>query len=99
METHPISPVMAIDAYQLPVARDYAPGMGVAHLSPPAQPDTVEISAAARERAAQETMTLWGEVRFDYPHHDDPDLPWEVRQQEWMNLMAKVFKKDQAKAS
>lgn len=93
MDTRPISAVMAIAAYQFPVARDYGPGMGLPHLVPPAQRDTVEISAAARERAAQENMRLWGEVRFDYPHTDDPDMPWEVRQQQWMDLLAKVFKK------
>lgn len=90
---------MAIAAYQLPVARDYTPGMGTAHLAPPARPDTVEISAAARERAAREELSLWGEVRYEYPHNDDPDMPWEVRQKQWMDLMAKVFKSNDAKAS
>ncbi len=82
---------MAIAAYQHPVARDYAPGMGVAHLGAPARQDSVEISAAAR-RAANENVVLWGEVRFDYPHTDDPDLPWEVAHREWKHLLAKVFR-------
>ena len=77
---------MAVAAYQLPAARDYAPGMGVTHLAPPAQSDTVEISAEARSRANSENIKLWGEVRYEYPHTDDPDLPWEVAHQQWNEL-------------
>lgn len=92
MDTRPISAVMALAAYQLPVARVYAPGMGFASIAPPAQPDSVEISAAARAAAAQqENIELWGEIRYEYPHTDDPDLPWEVASQKWQELMAKVF--------
>jgi hypothetical protein len=93
LDTRPISAVMAIAAYQLPTARDYHPGMGHAMVAPPAAPDTVEISAEARQRAAEETeeLRLWGEVRYDYPHTDDPDMPWEVQHQQWKDLMAKVF--------
>ena len=90
----PISAVMAIAAYQLPVARQYAPGLGAAALavSEGAQ-DRVEISAAARSAAALGTDDphLWGEVRYDFPHTDDPDFPWEVAHQEWLSLMEKVF--------
>jgi hypothetical protein len=89
----PISAVMAIAAYQLPVARDYEPGMGDASIAPQAAPDSVQISAEAREAAASdlENLRLWGEVRYEYPHTDDPDLPWEVAAQQWEELMAKVF--------
>ena len=73
---------MAIAAYQLPVARDYSPGMGAAALAVSAgAKDRVEISAEARKRAAAEStenFQLWGEVRYEYPHTDDPDLPHEV---------------------
>jgi len=85
---------MAIAAYQMPVARDFHPGMGgPATIAPPAPPDSVEISAEARRAAAadQENLRLWGEVRYEYPHTDDPDLPWEVQHQQWKDLMAKVF--------
>ena len=94
MDTRPISAVLAIAAYQLPIARDYAPGMGTATIAPPAAPDSVEISAEGRRRAAAadaENLRLWGEVRYEYPHTDDPDLPWEVQHQQWKDLMAKVF--------
>ena len=93
MDTRPISAVMAIAAYQLPVARDYRPGMGTADVAPPAAPDTVEISTEARRRAAEnaENLQLWGEVRYEYPHTDDPDFPWEVQHQQWQDLMKKVF--------
>lgn len=95
MDTRPISAVMAIAAYQLPVARNYVAGDGFAQLTPPARQDSVEISAEARRRAAQEAdqFHLWGEVRYDPPHTDDPDLPWEVQHQEWMDLISKVFGK------
>ena len=84
---------MAIAAYQMPVARDYHPGMGQAMVAPPAAPDTVEISYEARQMAAREgeDLQLWGEVRYDYPHTDDPDMPWEVQHQQWTELIAKVF--------
>ena len=83
---------MALAACQLPVARAYTPGMGFASIAPPAQPDSVEISAEARAAAArQENLELWGEIRYEYPHNDDPDLPWEIASQEWRDLMAKVF--------
>jgi hypothetical protein len=86
---------MAIAAYQMPVARDFHPGLGTATIAPPATPDSVEISAEARRAAAADAdnLRLWGEVRYEYPHTDDPDLPWEVQHQEWKDLMAKVFKR------
>ena len=92
MDTRPISAVMAIAAYQMPVARDYHPGLGTAMVAPPAAPDTVEISYEARKLAREnEDLELWGEVRYDYPHTDDPDFPWEVQHQQWTDLIAKVF--------
>jgi len=56
----------------------------------------VEISAEARQAAADranEEIRLWGEVRYDPPHTDDPDLPYEVAHREWLDLMEKVFGK------
>ncbi|MBK7723890.1 MAG: hypothetical protein IPI33_01165 [Dehalococcoidia bacterium] len=93
MDTRPISAVMAIAAYRLPVSREWAPGMGSTALAvSEGAKDRVEISAEARQRAAASTEPqLWGEVRYEYPHTDDPDLPWEVAHQEWTDLMAKVF--------
>ncbi len=97
METHvdtrPISAVLAISSYQLPVARDYSAGFDAPSYSPGQQQDTVEISRAAREKAAQnaDQKALWGEVRYDAPHTDDPDMPWEAAHQEWVDLMQKVF--------
>jgi hypothetical protein len=100
MDTRPISAVMALAAYQLPVAREYAPGLGFAAIAPMARPDSVEISAEARAAAArEENLQLWGEVRYDYPHTDDPDLPWEVAAQEWEELMARVFPEKDAEAA
>lgn len=91
MDTRPISAVMAIASYQLPVARDSSPH-GDLPLPAPAPRDSVEISAEARRRAAEaDNVRLWGEVRFDPPHYDDPDLPWEVAHQEWIDLMTRVF--------
>lgn len=93
LDTRPISAVLAIAAYQMPVARDYHPGMGPAMVAPSAAPDTLEISYEARQLAARESeaLKLWGEVRYDYPHTDDPDLPWETQHQQWTDLIAKVF--------
>lgn len=93
MDTRPISAVMAIAAYRLPVAREWAPGLGTTALAvSEGAKDRVEISDAARKRAAESAdPKLWGEVRYDYPHTDDPDLPWEVAHQQWTDLMAKVF--------
>ena len=94
MDTRAISAVMAIAAYQLPTARAYAPGMGMTALAVSAgAKDRVEISAEARKAAsdALDDIHLWGEVRYDPPHTDDPDLPHEVAHQEWLDLMSKVF--------
>ena len=91
MDTRPISAVLAVAAYQLPVARDFTPDLGVATLIPPSA-DRVEISAEARRLASsQSDPELWGEVRYEYPHTDDPDLPWEVEHNDWMSLITKVF--------
>ena len=93
MDTRPISAVLAIASYQLPVARDDASGSGPAHFAQPFPQDSVQISPEARKKAAQATadIHLWGEVRFDPPHNDDPDLPWEAEHQEWVDLMTRVF--------
>ena len=82
---------MAIAAYQLPVARDYAPGMGMTYLAPPGRPDRVEISAEARRLAKAENIKLWGEVRHDEPRAEAPDAEWEITTQQWSELMEKVF--------
>lgn len=93
VDTRPISAVLAIASYQLPVAREYAmPGESVPY-QPAVPQDTVQISAEARKKAAEatEAIRLWGEVRYDPPHTDDPDLPWEAAHQEWIDLMTRVF--------
>ncbi len=93
MDTRPISAVLAIASYQLPVARDYSSPEGLPALALPEARDTVQISAEARKKAAEasEDLHLWGEVRYDPPHNDDPDLPWEAAHQEWVDLMTRVF--------
>jgi hypothetical protein len=55
--------------------------------------DSVVISEAARKLAekAKPDIVLWGEIRFDPPHHDDPDLPWEIQHQEWMEVVEKIM--------
>ena len=56
MDTRPISAVMAIAAYRLPVSREWAPGMGSTALAvSEGAKDRVEISAEARQRAAAST--------------------------------------------
>lgn len=98
MDTRPISAIMAIASYQLPVARDYSPP-GEMPAPVPAPRDSVQISPEARRRAAEaDDVHLWGEVRFDPPHYDDPDLPWEVAHQEWMDLMTRVFGEQESEA-
>lgn len=90
----PVAGLFVTTAYQPATVRD-----ADAELPPPPQPaasplaDTVIISEAARKLAekAEPDIVLWGEVRFDPPHHDDPDLPWEIQHQEWMKLVEKVF--------
>lgn len=93
MDTRPISAVLAIASYQLPLARDYAGGSEAAPFARPLPQDSVQISPEARKKAAEAAadIHLWGEVRFDPPHNDDPDLPWEAAHQEWVELMTKVF--------
>ena len=99
MDTRPISAVLAIASYQLPVAREYSASDDSPAYLPPLPRDSVQISAEARKRAADaaEKLHLWGEVRYDPPHTDDPDLPWEAAHQEWMDLMHKVFGEDASK--
>ena len=93
MDTRPISAVLAIASYQLPVARDYAGANGPPPFPQAVPQDSVQISPEARKKAAEAApdIHLWGEVRFDPPHNDDPDLPWEAAHQEWVDLMTKVF--------
>lgn len=90
----PVTGLLVATAYQPATPRDQD-----AELPPPPQPspaplaDTVIISEAARKLAEKSApdIVLWGEIRFDPPHHDDPDLPWEIQHQEWMELVEKVF--------
>ena len=98
MDTRPISAVLAIASYQLPVARDYTGANGPAPFAVPAPQDSVQISPEARKKAAEAMadIHLWGEVRFDPPHNDDPDLPWEAAHQEWVKLMTRVFGAEKA---
>jgi hypothetical protein len=93
MSTVPVSGPTAVAAY-LPATRlegVHAPGLPAAL---PAPRDTVQISEEAR-RLAREAMPggvrLFGEVRYDPPHTDDPDFPWEVAHRQWVDLMKKVF--------
>ncbi|MEO8541164.1 MAG: hypothetical protein ABI577_15590 [bacterium] len=93
MDTRPISAVLAIASYQIPIAHDYTSATDANAYLPRQAPDTVEISSEARgqAQAAAEAIHLWGEVRYDPPHTDDPDLPWEAAHQEWVDLMRKVL--------
>mgnify|MGYP001007966867 CR=1 FL=1 len=93
VDTRPISAVLAIASYQLPVARDFSASTDLPRFSPTYPEDSVQISPEARKRAAEaaDKLHLWGEVRYDPPHNDDPDLPWEAAHQEWMDLMTEVF--------
>ncbi len=93
MSTVPVSGATAVAAY-LPFARFDAPD---AHALPVPLPagarDSVQISDEAR-RLAQDALPdihLFGEVRYDPPHTDDPDFPWEVAHRQWVDLMKKVF--------
>lgn len=85
---------MAIASYQLPVERYVAGHVDMRGYQPALPADSVEISTEARRLAAEaaENVHLWGEVRYDPPHTDDPDFPWEVAHQQWIDLMQKVFK-------
>jgi len=94
METRPLSAALVIAAYR-PVPQ-FDSALGTAYRMPLTrqQPeDSVEISAEARElaEAATPELRLFGQVRYDPPHTDDPDLPWEVQHMAWISLMAKVF--------
>lgn len=93
MDTRPISAVLAIAAYQLPVARGYGTPGDATPPPPPFPRDVVEISPEARRKAegAASDLRLWGEVRYDPPHNDDPDLPWEVEHKQWVEMVAKVL--------
>lgn len=93
MSTVPVSGATAVEAY-VPFARFEAadvpvlpvPLLAGAH-------DSVHISDEARRLAkdALPDIHLFGEVRYDPPHTDDPDFPWEVAHRQWVDLMKKVF--------
>ena len=88
MSTTPVSGAAGATAY-LPHPQGGA-AFAAVHAASPVAParDAVEISAEAR-RLARDAYS--GEVRFDAPHTDDPDFPWEIAHQEWVDLMARVF--------
>ena len=92
--TGPVSGAVLLAAYQPVVLRD----VQAEHLPKIPEPtgpmaDSVVISEAARKLAekAKPDIVLWGEIRFDPPHHDDPDFPWEIQHQEWMEVVEKVL--------
>lgn len=91
---------MAIASYQVPVDRDFGGPVDLRGYQPALPTDSVEISSEARRLAAEAAMNvhLWGEVRFDPPHTDDPDFPWEVAHQQWIDLIQKVFKRSEEEA-
>lgn len=98
METRPVSGLLGAAAY-----RPFLPGNGspvVRHPPPVADvTDIVEISPEARHLArlhAQEFPRdgYWDQVRYDPPHTDDPDFPWEVTHQQWMDLIDRVFRRN-----
>ncbi len=92
MSTVPVSGATAVAAY-LPVARLDGVDAPVLPVALPGARDSVHISEEAR-RLAKEAMPdirLFGEVRYDPPHTDDPDFPWEVAHRQWVDLMKKVF--------
>ncbi len=92
--TGPVSGAVLLAAYQPVGVRDDHAG----HLPRAPEPtgpmaDSVVISEAARKLAeqARPDIVLWGEIRFDPPHHDDPDFPWEIQHKEWMEVVEKVL--------
>lgn len=92
MTSVPVSGASAVAAY-LPFARaDSLRPRGLPVLLLPGG-DSVQISDEARRlaRDAMPDIHLFGEVRYDPPHTDDPDFPWEVAHRQWVDLMKKVF--------
>ncbi len=100
METRPVTGLLGAAAY-----RPFLPGNGSPFLHhPPPVADTVQISPEARalaDRFAQPFPrdSYWDQIRFDPPHTDDPDFPWEVAHQKWMELVDRVFRRDTAEAA
>lgn len=92
MSTVPVSGASAIAAY-LPAARSGGGDAAVPPVALPGARDSVHISDEARRlaREAMPDIRLFGEVRYDPPHTDDPDFPWEVAHRQWVDLMEKVF--------
>jgi hypothetical protein len=93
MSTVPVSGATAVAAYLPSVRFDSpdSPAFPVPRI--PGATDSVQISDEAR-RLARESLPelhLFGEVRYDPPHTDDPDFPWEVAHRQWVDLMKKVF--------
>lgn len=97
MDTRPVSGLLGAAAY-----RPFLPGNGspvVRHPPPTADAaDTVDISPEARELANRFARPFprdgyWDQVRYDPPHTDDPDFPWEVAHQQWMEIVDRVFRK------
>ncbi|HMO53263.1 MAG TPA: hypothetical protein PJ994_02045 [Tepidiformaceae bacterium] len=91
--TSPVSSLHVIAAYQPALVRGDPVGHGLPAQRDSQPVDTVVISEAARKLAekARPDVILWGEVRYDPPHHDDPDFPWEIQHKEWMEVVEKVF--------
>jgi len=96
MMADPLSGIPVLAAYR---AVPSAGGRVTLPPPPPLPPgrDTVEISDEARRLAAARVeQAIWGHVRYDPPHTDDPDLPWEVVHDRWMESLRKVFGRAQA---
>lgn len=95
METRPVTGLLGAAAY-----RPFLPGNGSPVVrQPPPVADIVEISPEARELAERYAQpfprdSYWDQVRFDPPHTDDPDFPWEIAHQQWMEIVDRVFRRD-----
>ncbi|WP_322796696.1 hypothetical protein [Tepidiforma sp.] len=99
METRPVPGLIGAAAY-----RPFLPGNGGPLLrQPPPVVDTVEISDEARALAARYAGDFprdayWEQVRYDPPHTDDPDFPWEIAHARWMQLIDAVFRRAESNA-
>ncbi len=92
MDVRPISGLVGAAAY-----RPFHPGAGRPLMRhPPPVADVVEISPEARALADRYAQPFprdgyWDQVRYDPPHTDDPDFPWEIAHNEWLEMIARVF--------
>lgn len=92
METSPVPGLIGAAAY-----RTFLPGNASPLVrQPPPVADTVEISDEGRALAARYAGhfprdAYWEQVRYDPPHTDDPDFPWEVAHARWLQLIDSVF--------